>query len=104
MVISVFEDFSFFYFQDVPTIHEGSERNEWLLHDLLRNMCKGCGANSATTFTSADKAFGGSKQWCILCWVWFLLEMYPSTKMAWRMLTHLMFLGVKPLGIVGNQL
>jgi hypothetical protein len=27
-----------------------------------------------------------------------------SLKMTWRMLTHLMFLGVKPLGIVSNQL
>jgi hypothetical protein len=58
----VFEDFSFLYFQDVPTIQGGSKHNELLLHDLLKNMCKSCGASSETTFTLANKAFGGNKR------------------------------------------
>jgi len=61
----MFEDFSFLYFQDVLAIQGGLEHNEWLLHDLLRNMCKSCGASSAVAFTLAYKAFGGNKQSCI---------------------------------------
>ncbi len=38
MVILVFEDFSFFYFQDIPTIHEGSKCNEWL-HMICSETC-----------------------------------------------------------------